>query len=136
MAVNSVLLLLDTMTYLNSVIQSTHEYFLIHEMNNTVYKHESQGDTPNIGASRVSADLHFTTVHHFARHGLCNHYNGQRRFYMVMKSKVCGLKPAFIANYVLTLCKERKPTLDDWVSELFDLDGDGVLSHREKNQYR
>lgn len=92
---------------------------------------ETQDEFPRVGPVAE----HLTSVHHFARHGLCHHFNGQKHLYVAMKTKICGLSSNFIANHVMTMCQHKDVSLDMWVSALFDTDDDGTVTHYERNLY-
>lgn len=89
----------------------------------------------NSGYSRDHT-FYQTSVHHFARHGLCGSHAAQRHFYQALKTQLCNMKWQFIANFVKDLCREKHFILDRWASELFDIDGNGFISHYEKHLYR
>ncbi|XP_045178971.2 uncharacterized protein LOC123538737 [Mercenaria mercenaria] len=91
-------------------------------------------DIPRISMKR-NHDTQHRSVHHYARHGLCRTFAGKRYLYKAMKTKLCGMKLSFTANLVIDLCRHRNIMLDKWVAELFDIDGDGYISHFEKNFY-
>ncbi|XP_060567510.1 uncharacterized protein LOC132726248 [Ruditapes philippinarum] len=78
---------------------------------------------------------HHPTVRHFARHGLCSNYEGKRTLYIAMKAKVCDISLSTIQSVVLDLCRHKNHMLDKWVEELFDIDGNGYISHFEKHLY-
>ncbi|XP_060569065.1 uncharacterized protein LOC132727543 [Ruditapes philippinarum] len=76
-----------------------------------------------------------TSIRHFARHGLCNSYEGKRNMYAAMKTKLCNISLSMIQSVVLDLCRRKNHMLDKWVEELFDIDGNGYISHFEKHFY-
>ncbi|XP_060587714.1 uncharacterized protein LOC132743199 [Ruditapes philippinarum] len=78
---------------------------------------------------------HQPTVRHFARHGLCRNYEGKQTLYIAMKAKVCDISLSTIQSVVLDLCRHKNHMLDKWVEELFDIDGNGYISHFEKHLY-
>ncbi|XP_045179874.2 uncharacterized protein LOC123539374 [Mercenaria mercenaria] len=80
--------------------------------------------------------IHTVPVHHFARHGLCRHEEGRQYFYRAMKSKLCQIQDTFVSDLVENLCRHRGSSLDKWVSELFDIDGDGMVNHFENQFYK
>ncbi|XP_052761224.1 uncharacterized protein LOC128203738 [Mya arenaria] len=76
------------------------------------------------------------TVHHFARHGLCSHTNGKVRFYKALGKHFQNISATMIIYFVLDLCERKDEMLDSWVKEIFDKDGDGFISHFEKDLIR
>ncbi|XP_053385969.1 uncharacterized protein LOC123539168 [Mercenaria mercenaria] len=83
----------------------------------------------------INHNIHAVPVHHFARHRLCRHEEGRKYFYRAINSKLCEITGMFAANLVEHLCRLRGSFLDKWVSELFDMDGDGMVTHFEKRYY-
>ncbi|KAL4237843.1 hypothetical protein ACF0H5_002555 [Mactra antiquata] len=75
------------------------------------------------------------TVEHFARNGICKSWNGRRTLFLALKSKLCNIRGSFIVHLLRDLCRQRGEMLTDWISELFDLDDDGYISHHEKKLY-
>ncbi|XP_060594159.1 uncharacterized protein LOC132748573 [Ruditapes philippinarum] len=88
--------------------------------------------------SRNKRDIRsdYPSVHHYARHALCRTFKGKQHLYKAMKKKICGMTLSFIASLVIDLCHHRHTMLDTWVAGLFDVDGDGQISHFERNMYK
>ncbi|XP_045180018.2 uncharacterized protein LOC123539453 [Mercenaria mercenaria] len=90
-------------------------------------------DIPDAGT--INYHIHTVPVHHFARHGLCRQEEGRKYFYKAIKTKLCQIKETFAANLVEDLCRHRGSFLDKRAAELFDIDGDGMVTHFEKRFY-
>ncbi|WAR10637.1 hypothetical protein MAR_035713 [Mya arenaria] len=71
-------------------------------------------------------------VHHFARHGLCNHSFGKVRFFRALKKHFHNISDDLKIAFILDICKRRDQMLTKWVQEIFDKDGDGYISHFER----
>ncbi|WAR00162.1 hypothetical protein MAR_024534 [Mya arenaria] len=71
-------------------------------------------------------------VHHFARHGLCNHSFGKVRFFRALQKHFHNISDDMKIAFVLDICKRRDHMLTKWVQEIFDKDGDGYISHFER----
>ncbi|XP_060567508.1 uncharacterized protein LOC132726246 [Ruditapes philippinarum] len=85
---------------------------------------------------KVDHQMYTIPLRHFARHGLCRNKRDKQYFYKALKGKLCQIKEMFVATFVEDLCKHRGSFLDKWVSELFDVDGDGMITHHEKRLYK
>ncbi|WAR10635.1 hypothetical protein MAR_035711 [Mya arenaria] len=76
------------------------------------------------------------TVHNFARHGLCRHRFGKVRFFKALGKYFLNISDDMKITFILDICKRRDHMLTKWVEELFDIDGDGYITHFEKDIYR
>ncbi|WAR10638.1 hypothetical protein MAR_035714 [Mya arenaria] len=72
-------------------------------------------------------------VHHFARHGLCNHSFGKVRFFRALEKHFHHISDDMKISFVLDICERRDEMLTKWVQEIFDKDGDGYISHFERD---
>ncbi|XP_052812545.1 uncharacterized protein LOC128240093 [Mya arenaria] len=75
-------------------------------------------------------------VHHFAKHGLCNHSFGKIRFFRALQKHFHNISDDMKIAFVLDVCKRGDQMLTKWVQEIFDRDGDGYISHFERDIYR
>ncbi|XP_060587710.1 uncharacterized protein LOC132743196 [Ruditapes philippinarum] len=87
--------------------------------------------------SRKKRDIRsdYPSVNHYARHALCRTFKGKQHLYKAMKKKICGMTLSFIASLVIDLCRHKNAMLDTWVAGLFDVDGNGQITHFERNMY-
>lgn len=126
------LLLLETLTALQNVIRISQQYALM--LDNSTSVVVSAADFPRIEPIYETSH-HHTSIHHYGRHGLCRNFEGQKNLYKAFKTKFCNTRLSFTADLVIELCIRKDEMLDRWVSELFDLDGDGFITHHEKQYY-
>ncbi|XP_052820097.1 uncharacterized protein LOC128245917 [Mya arenaria] len=75
------------------------------------------------------------SVHHFARHGLCNHRFGKVKFFRALGKHFHNISDDMKITFVLDICKRRDQMLTKWVQEIFDKDGDGYITHFEMEIY-
>ncbi|KAH3691139.1 uncharacterized protein LOC127863697 [Dreissena polymorpha] len=83
----------------------------------------------------INVDLMYhanPTVHHFARHGLCNHIHGKIKFYRALEQHFVNISDDMKIQFILDICERRDHMLDKWVNEIFDKNNDGYISHFEK----
>ncbi|XP_052259261.1 uncharacterized protein LOC127863690 [Dreissena polymorpha] len=97
-------------------------------------------DAPEeVKLSKVQEEMeefqHKTTVHHFARHGLCAHIQGKMKFFKALQKHFIGISDHMRVNFIMDICSHKDEMLDLWVKEIFDMDGDGYISHFEKGLY-
>ncbi|KAH3748427.1 hypothetical protein DPMN_182872 [Dreissena polymorpha] len=78
---------------------------------------------------------HRTKVHHFARHGLCNHMPGKLKFYKALQNHFHHISDHMKIVFIMDICSRKDKMLNHWVKEIFDRDGDGYISHFEKELY-
>ncbi|KAH3691140.1 hypothetical protein DPMN_191281 [Dreissena polymorpha] len=74
------------------------------------------------------------TVHHFARHGLCNHIHGKIKFYRALAQHFVNISDDMKIQFILDICERRDHMLDKWVKELFDINNNGYISDFEKQR--
>ncbi|XP_052821407.1 uncharacterized protein LOC128246911 [Mya arenaria] len=90
----------------------------------------------NDGVDRIMRKYSGPSVHHFARHGLCYHRFGKVRFYRALQKHFHNISGDMKITFVLDICKRRDHMLTKWVQEIFDKDGDGYITHFEREIYR
>ncbi|XP_045179591.2 uncharacterized protein LOC123539159 [Mercenaria mercenaria] len=129
------LYILETIAAIETVFRLSQQYALMLDKNVTVVPVEDQPDIEPRIEPLIGHSTHRTSIHHFSRHGLCSKFEGKRKLYKALKTKFCNTKLSFTAGFVVDLCRRRDGMLDKWVGELFDIDGDGFVTHHEKNIY-
>ncbi|XP_052259262.1 uncharacterized protein LOC127863691 [Dreissena polymorpha] len=72
------------------------------------------------------------TVYHFATHALCKHPTGKIQFFKALEHHLTDVPDRLKIQFILDLCDKRDGTLDEWVKEIFDTDGDGYISKDER----
>ncbi|WAR14469.1 hypothetical protein MAR_004574 [Mya arenaria] len=90
----------------------------------------------NDGVDRSLREYSGPSVHHFARHSLCNHRFGKVRFYRALQKHFHNISDDMKITFVLDICKRRDHMLTKWVQEIFDKDGDGYITHFEREIFR
>ncbi|WAR10634.1 hypothetical protein MAR_035710 [Mya arenaria] len=93
-------------------------------------------DAVVIKAEESLRQLSGPTIHHFARHNVCNHRFGKVRFFKALADYFQNISDNMKIAFVLDICKRRDQMLTKWVQEIFDKDGDGYISHFEMEIYR
>ncbi|XP_053385943.1 uncharacterized protein LOC123538912 isoform X1 [Mercenaria mercenaria] len=129
------LCILETIAAIETVFRLSQQYILMQDINVTVVPIEDQPNIEPRIEPLIGHSMHRTSIHHYARHGLCRNFEGQKKLYKALKTKLCNTKLSFIAGLVIDLCRRRDSMLDKWVKELFDIDGDGFVTHHEKQFY-
>ncbi|XP_045179601.2 uncharacterized protein LOC123539169 [Mercenaria mercenaria] len=124
----------DSIAVIETAVRLSYIYALVLDNThvNTTLDPIIAEEEPSVGQSKGDV---YQTVKQYARFGLCRDFDGQKYFYNAMKTKFCSLPLLFTANHVIGLCRKRDFMLDKWVSELFDFDGDGYISHLERTYY-
>ncbi|XP_060587713.1 uncharacterized protein LOC132743198 [Ruditapes philippinarum] len=126
------LCILETIAAVETIFRLTQQYGLLMDKNVTQLV---VGDDVPISFPRTAPSMHHTSIHHYAMHGLCRNFEGKKKLYKAMKTKLCQMKLSFIAEFVLDLCRGKHALLTNWVGELFDIDGDGYITHFEKHSF-
>ncbi|XP_060567503.1 uncharacterized protein LOC132726245 [Ruditapes philippinarum] len=125
--------LFETVATIETMFQVTQQYALL--LDKTVINTTPVNDKTGTDKKNTSGGMHRAPIHHYARHGLCRTFNGKKKLYKALKFKFCRTKISYTASFVIELCRRRDGMLDELVRELFDVDGDGYVTHYEKQLY-
>ncbi|KAH3691146.1 hypothetical protein DPMN_191287 [Dreissena polymorpha] len=60
---------------------------------------------------------------------------GKLKFYKALQNHFHRISDHMKINYYMDICARKDEMLDHWVKEIFDRDGDGYISHFEKELY-
>ncbi|XP_060567502.1 uncharacterized protein LOC132726243 [Ruditapes philippinarum] len=126
------LCILETIAAIETLLKVSQQYALLLEPNvtNVVTADNEPFDEP-----RTAPSVSLVSIHHYSRHGLCKSFKGKKKLYKAMKTKLCLTKLSFTAEFVMDLCSQKHGMLEKWVAALFDIDGDGYITHFEKQLY-